>query len=166
MPEGDAETFVADVPLGDLFEAAVKAGGSPKALANWIINNLRAKLTESETSLNDLKIKPTHFSELVGLVDSGKISSKIAQEVFNAMFESGTAPARIVDEKGLSQMSDTGALEAICDQVIQENPKSADDFRGGKEAALNFLKGQVMKLTRGKANPGMVGDLLAKKLQG
>lgn len=166
LPEGDAETFVADVPLGDLFEAAVKAGGSPKALANWIINNLRAKLTESETSLDDLKIKPTHFSELVGLVDSGKISSKIAQEVFNAMFDSGTAPARIVDEKGLSQMSDTGALEAICDQVIQENPKSADDFRGGKEAALNFLKGQVMKLTRGKANPGMVGDLLAKKLQG
>ena len=88
----------------------------------------------------------------------------MAQEVFAAMFESGKSPQAIVDEKGLAQVSDTGALEAFCDQAIAENPKSAADFRAGKKAALNFLKGQVMKFSRGKANPNLVGEMLEKKL--
>lgn len=166
LPSGDAVTFVDDVPLGDYFEAALKEanGVAPKAIANWIINNLRGKLSETETALADVKIQPSQLPQLIKLVDDGKISGKIAQEVFADMFETGEAPAAIVDKKGLAQVSDTGALEAICDEVIGANPKSAEDFRAGKAAALNFLKGQVMKATRGKANPAVVGELLEKKL--
>ncbi len=166
LPSGDAVTFVDDVPLGDYFESALKEadGVAPKAIANWIINNLRGKLSETETALADVKIQPAQLPQLVKLVDDGKISGKIAQEVFANMFETGDDPAVIVDKKGLAQVSDTGALEAICDEVIGANPKSAEDFRAGKAAALNFLKGQVMKATRGKANPAVVGELLEKKL--
>ena len=86
-------------------------------------------------------------------MDSGKISSKIAQDVFAEMFATGEAPEQVVERRGLAQVSDTGAIEKFCDEVIAANPKSAEDFRAGKVAALNFLKGQVMKLSKGKANP-------------
>ncbi len=164
LPPGDADVFVNDMALGDYFEPIAKSSSSPKAAANWIINNLRAKLAESESNIADLKFEPEGINQLIGLVERGKISSKMAQEVFAAMFESGKSPQAIVDEKGLAQVSDTGALEAFCDQAIAENPKSAADFRAGKKAALNFLKGQVMKFSRGKANPNLVGEMLEKKL--
>ena len=166
LPEGDADMFVADSELADYFEEAAKCEKNPKAVANWIINDLQAKLTESETSLSDLKFTPTDFSELVGFVESGKINSKIAQEVFNEMFSTGKSPAEIVEEKGLTQVSDTGELERLCKETIKANPGPSEDYRKGKEAALNFLKGQVMKASRGKANPQMVGDLLKKILTG
>ena len=100
----------------------------------------------------------------MNLVEGGQISSRIAQEVFLEMFNSGTNPAVIVEEKGLLQVSDSGELEQMCRDAIAANPGSADDFRNGKAAALNFLKGQVMKVSRGKANPQMVGELLEKIL--
>ncbi|HBP56229.1 MAG TPA: Asp-tRNA(Asn)/Glu-tRNA(Gln) amidotransferase GatCAB subunit B, partial [Verrucomicrobiales bacterium] len=100
------------------------------------------------------------------LVDSGKISTKIAQTVFVEMFDTGKSPAAIVEEKGLVQVSDSGAIETLCQQAIEANPGPADDFRKGKEAALNFLKGQVMKLSRGKANPALVGEVLKRILNG
>jgi aspartyl-tRNA(Asn)/glutamyl-tRNA(Gln) amidotransferase subunit B len=166
LPAGDAEVFKNDVPLGDYFEPLARQSKNPKAAANWIINNLRAKITETQTSLAEVKIKPSAIPELVALVDDGKINGKIAQEVFAEMFASGDSPAAIVEKKGLSQVSDTGAIEKFCDEVIAANPKSAEDFRAGKVAALNFLKGQVMKLSKGKANPNLVGEILEKKLKG
>ncbi len=165
LPAPDAETFVNDVPLGNYFEAAIAGAKNPKAIANWVINNLRAKITETQTPLEEVKIKPAHIPELAALVDSGKISSKIAQEVFSDMFATGEAAGAIVEKKGLAQVSDTGAIEKFCDEVIAANPKSAEDFRAGKVAALNFLKGQVMKLSKGKANPNLVGEILEKKLK-
>ena len=164
LPAGDAEVFVNDVPLGDYFEPVAKASKTPKSVANWIINNLRAKLAETDTSLSDLSFDPQAINELVALVDNGKINSKIAQEVFAEMFNTGRNPKSIVEEKGLAQVSDTGAIEGFCDQAIADNPKSAADYRAGKTAALNFLKGQVMKLSRGKANANLVGEMLEKKL--
>lgn len=166
LPEGDAEVFVNDVPLGDYFEQVAGKAKQPKSIANWVINNLRAKLVESESTLEDLKFESASLLELVQLVESGKISSKIAQTVFGEMFDSGKTPGAIVEEKGLVQVSDTGAIEQFCDQAIEANPGPADDYRNGKEAALNFLKGQVMKLSRGKANPALVGEMLQKKLKG
>ena len=166
LPDGDAEVFVNDVPLGDYFEQVAGKAKQPKAIANWVINNLRAKLVESESTLEDLKFESASLLELVQLVESGKISSKIAQTVFGEMFDSGKTPGAIVEEKGLVQVSDTGAIEQFCDQAIEANPGPADDYRNGKEAALNFLKGQVMKLSRGKANPALVGEMLQKKLKG
>ncbi len=164
LPAGDAEVFVNDVALGDYFEPIAKDSKSPKAVANWIINNLRAKLAESDTDLADVRFDPQGINKLIAIVESGKISSKIAQDVFSEIFTSGKSPDAIVEEKGLTQVSDSGAIEGFCDQAIADNPKSADDFRAGKGAALNFLKGQVMKLSRGKANPNLVGEILQKKL--
>ena len=166
LPTGDADVFVNDVALGDYFERAIRGIKNPKAVANWVINNLPAKLAESESLLADVKFEASAIGELVGLMEKGQISSRIAQEVFAEMFDTGEAPAVIVEAKGLAQVSDTGELEAMCREAIEAHPGPAEDFRKGKEAALNFLKGQVMKASRGKANPQMVGEILGKILTG
>jgi aspartyl-tRNA(Asn)/glutamyl-tRNA(Gln) amidotransferase subunit B len=165
LPASDAQTFVWDAALGRYFETVAKDAKNPKAAANWIINNLRAKLTETQAGLGDIKFGPTAINDLVELVDSGKINSRIAQEVFGEMFQTGEAPGRIVERKGMAQVSDTGALEQFCEQAIAANPGPAADFRAGKGAALNFLKGQVMKLSKGKANPALVGEILERKIK-
>jgi aspartyl-tRNA(Asn)/glutamyl-tRNA(Gln) amidotransferase subunit B len=190
LPAPDAETFVNDVPLGNYFEGIAKQSKNPKAVANWIINNLRAKLSESSNrsdevltdeheidrillvpavtgiTLANLKFKPEALLELIGLIESKTISSATAQQVFGEMFNTGKSPATIVQEKGLAQVSDTGAIEKFCDEVIAANPGPANDFKSGKAAALNFLKGQVMKLSKGKANPNLIGEILERKLKG
>ncbi len=183
LPASDAETFKNDVPLGDYFERIGKQSKHAKAVANWVINNLRAKLTEANerekseqaalglepaemklTTLAGLRFKPEAIVELAGLVEAKTISSSAAQQVFAEMFDTGKSPAAIVQEKGLAQVSDTGAIEKFCDEVIAANPGPAADFKSGKAAALNFLKGQVMKLSKGKANPALAGEILEKKL--
>ena len=164
LPAGDAQTFVWDRALGDYYEGAARVAKNPKAVANWVINNLRAKLGESDLTLADLKFPPEHLAELVELVDSGKINGKIAQDVFVEMFAHGGSPAQIVEAQGWAQVSDTSAIEAFCDQAIAAHPGPAADYRAGKVAALNFLKGQVMKLSKGKANPGLAGEVLQRKL--
>ncbi len=116
--------------------------------------------------LESLLFKPVSINELIELVDGGKISSKIAQDVFKEMFKTGKSPAAIVQEKGLAQVSDTGAIEKFCDEAIAANPGPTADFKAGKAAALNFLKGQVMKLSKGKANPALAGEILERKLKG
>jgi len=185
LPAGDAEVFKANVELGNYFEQIAKQAKNPKAAANWVINNLQAKLAETNEqsaqeqaamglepadmtllTLDSLKFKPEQLLELVGLVEAKAISSSAAQQVFAEMFETGKAPAAIVQEKGLAQVSDTGAIEKICDEVIAANPGPAADFKAGKVAALNFLKGQVMKQSKGKANPGVAGEILERKLKG
>jgi aspartyl-tRNA(Asn)/glutamyl-tRNA(Gln) amidotransferase subunit B len=189
LPAGDAETFVNDAPLGNYFEGIARKSKNPKAVANWVINNLRAKLAEAnerragvapvsieeklETgatsvlhlTLADLKFKPEAILELVNLVEAKTISSSAAQQVFAEMFETGKSPVAIVQEKGLAQVSDIGAIEKFCDEAIAANPGPAADFKSGKAAALNFLKGQVMKLSKGKANPALAGEILEKKLK-
>jgi aspartyl-tRNA(Asn)/glutamyl-tRNA(Gln) amidotransferase subunit B len=189
LPASDAQTFVWDVPLGNYFEGIAKKSKNPKAVANWVINNLRAKLAESSSrreeapsedpaidqslltsaaaglTLDNLKFKPEAILELTGLVDAKTISSSAAQQVFAEMFDTGKSPAAIVQEKGLAQVSDTGAIEKFCDEAIAANPGPANDFKSGKAAALNFLKGQVMKLSKGKANPALVGEILEKKIK-
>jgi aspartyl-tRNA(Asn)/glutamyl-tRNA(Gln) amidotransferase subunit B len=185
LPAPDAETFVNDTPLGNYFEQIAGQSKNPKSIANWVINNLRAKLAGANererseqaamglepadmklTALADLKFKPAAIVELAGLVDAKTISSSAAQQVFAEMFDTGKSPALIVQEKGLAQVSDTGAIEKFCDEAIAANPKSVADYKSGKVAALNALKGQVMKLSRGKANPALAGEILEKKLKG
>lgn len=164
LPATDAEVFMNDTALGDYFEKAAKGTKNFKAVANWVMNNLQAKLVESCVSVSNIKFSASAIGELVGFVEGGKISSNIAQDVFGEMFESGKSPADIVAEKGLLQVSDTSELEAFCREAIEANPGPEEDYRNGKEAVLNFLKGQVMKASRGKANPQLVGDLLKKIL--
>jgi aspartyl-tRNA(Asn)/glutamyl-tRNA(Gln) amidotransferase subunit B len=164
LPATDAETFKSDLPLGDYFAGIARESRNSKAIANWVINNLRAKLAEAGSTLAELRFPPAAIPELVELVDSGQISSRTAQEVFAEMFASGEMPSAIVERRGLGQVSDSGAIEQLCAAVIAENPRSAADFRSGKVAALNFLKGQVMKRSQGRANPARVGEVLARLL--
>ena len=185
LPAGDAEVFKSNVALGNYFEGIAQQSKNPKAVANWIINNLLAKLAELNareksgqealgleaadlklSSLADLKFKPEALLELVNLVEAKTISSSAAQQVFAEMFATGKSPGAIVQEKGLAQVSDTGAIEQLCDEAIAANPKSVADYRAGKVAALNALKGQVMKLSKGKANPALAGEILERKLKG
>ena len=165
LPASDAQAFVDDVPLGDYFERVAAESNNPKAVANWVINNLRAKLAESETELQQVKFGTGAIPELISLVESGKISGRIAQDVFTDMFDTGESPAAIVERKGLVQVSDTGAIEKFADEAIAANPRSVEDYRAGKAAALNFLKGQVMKFSKGKANPNLAGEILERKLK-
>ncbi|HTQ50329.1 MAG TPA: Asp-tRNA(Asn)/Glu-tRNA(Gln) amidotransferase subunit GatB [Candidatus Acidoferrales bacterium] len=184
LPVSDAETFKNDVPLGNYFEKVLSPEKEKKkfgkSAANWVINNLRAlmakdslmpgvpqnpKTREGIFGTGDMKFKPEAILELVNLVDSKTISSSAAQQVFAEMFDTGKSPAAIVQEKGLAQVSDTVAIEKFCDEAIAANPGPATDFRAGKAAALNFLKGQVMKLSKGKANPTLVGEILERKLK-
>jgi aspartyl-tRNA(Asn)/glutamyl-tRNA(Gln) amidotransferase subunit B len=165
LPAPDAQTFVWDQALGDYFERIAPRAKNPKAAANWIINNLRGKLAASGTALVDLKFKPEYILDLLELVDSRRISTSIAQQVFVEMFDSGEAPGVIVETKGWAQVSDTGAIEAFCDQAIAAHPGPVADYKAGKAAALNFLKGQVMKLSKGKANPNLIGSILESKLK-
>jgi aspartyl-tRNA(Asn)/glutamyl-tRNA(Gln) amidotransferase subunit B len=165
LPASDAQTFVQDPKLGVYFEQVASRGQHPKAAANWIINNLRAKLAETGGTLAGLKFKPEYILELVDLVESRRISSSIAQQVFAEMFATGAAPGAIVQKNGWAQVSDAGAIEALCEQAIAAHPGPAADYKAGKTAALNFLKGQVMKLSQGKANPNLVGEELQRKLK-
>jgi aspartyl-tRNA(Asn)/glutamyl-tRNA(Gln) amidotransferase subunit B len=160
----DAGVLADDVDLARYFETAAKSSKKPKNVANWILNDLQSALSTAGKTINDCPIPPQALDELVGLIDSGKISGKQGKEVFSEMFSSGKGAAAIVKEKGIEQLSDTGAIEKICDEVIAANPKPASDFKSGNAASLNFLKGQVMKLSKGKANPQLAGDILKRKL--
>lgn len=160
----DAGVLADDLELARYFEAA--AAGAPKAkqVANWILNDLQSALGTSGRALVDCAISPAGIAELVALIESGKISGKQGKEVFAEMFASGRGPAEIVRARGLEQLSDSSALETFCDQAIAANPKPAADYRAGNLASLNFLKGQVMKLSKGQANPALAGEILERKL--
>ena len=160
----DAGVLANDLDLARYFEAAAKGAKRPKNVVNWILNDLQNALSNAGKTINECPMAPEALDELVNLIDSGKISGKQGKEVFAEMFASSKAAAAIVKEKGIEQLSDASAIEALCDQVIAANPKSAADFKAGNAASLNFLKGQVMKLSKGKANPQLVGEILERKL--
>jgi aspartyl-tRNA(Asn)/glutamyl-tRNA(Gln) amidotransferase subunit B len=161
----DAGVLADDLELAAYFEKAARASKKPKAIANWILNDLQSALSAAGKTIRQCPIPPEELKELVALIDSGKISSRQGKEVFAEMFASGQSPSAIVQERGIEQLTDTTAVEMICDEVILANPKPAADFKAGNEGSLNFLKGQVMKLSKGKANPQMVGEILERKLR-
>jgi glutamyl-tRNA(Gln) and/or aspartyl-tRNA(Asn) amidotransferase, B subunit len=161
----DAGVLADDLSLAEYFEAAAAKSAKPKAIANWILNDLQSALSASGKTIDDCPVAPTALDELVGLIDSGKISGKQAKEVFAEMFATGKTAGAIVKEKGIEQLSDTGAIETLADEVIAANPKPAADFKSGNAASLNFLKGQLMKLSKGKANPRLAGEILERKLK-
>ena len=164
VSEYDAGVLADDLELSGYFEAAAKNARKPKAIANYILNDLLSALSAANNSIGGCPIPAKQLNELVNLVDDGKISSKQGKDVFGEMFATGKAPGVIVAEKGLQQESDLGAIESLCIEVIAANPKSAEDYKAGKRAAINFLKGQVMKLSKGKANPNLVGETLLRLL--
>lgn len=164
LPEYDAGVLTDSKKLSDFFEECVRKYPNAKVVSNWIMGELLGALNAEDKEIEDTPLTPDHLVEMFTLMDKGTISGKIAKTVFKEMFETGKKPAKIVEEKGLVQISDEGELEKIIDKVIQENPQSVEDYRNGKEKALGFLVGQVMKHTKGKANPQLVNKLLKGKL--
>jgi len=169
LPYSSTAPLCPDKELCDFFEQTVEKRSPPKKAANWIVNDLLRELSAAGDEngplpLSECKVTPDHLAELVSLVEEGSISSNIAKEIFPDLFQTGKMPTAIVEEKGLQQTSDSGELEAICSQVVTEQPKAVNEFKGGKENAINALKGQVMKATRGQANPKLVDEILRKLL--
>ncbi|MEM7387726.1 MAG: Asp-tRNA(Asn)/Glu-tRNA(Gln) amidotransferase subunit GatB, partial [Verrucomicrobiota bacterium] len=162
----DASVLSSDPLLADFFEKTAAGVSKPKLAANWIINDLLSALNEKETNIEHCSLEAEKLGRLIKLVEDGKISNNQAKEVFADLFETGRDPDAIVKEKGMEQVSDTGALDAFISQVIEENPKAVEDIKGGNPKPINFLKGQVMKLSKGKANPKVVGEMLESKLLG
>lgn len=160
----DASVLASERTLAEYFDTAAKGAKKPKNVANWIINDLLSALTAAEKTISNCPVSAHALDELVNLIDDGKISSKQGKEVFAEMFASGKPAAQIVKERGLEQVSDTGAIEALCKQVMDANPKAVGEYKAGKLGSINFLKGQVLKISQGKANPQVVNDLLAKLL--
>jgi aspartyl-tRNA(Asn)/glutamyl-tRNA(Gln) amidotransferase subunit B len=160
----DASVLASEFALADYFDAAAKGARKPKNVANWIINDLLSSLTAAGKTIADCPISAHALDELVNLIDDGKINGKQGKEVFVEMFATGRAASEIVKEKGLEQVSDSGAIEALCDQAIAASAKAVAEYKAGKAQAINSIKGQVMKLSQGKANPQLVSDILVRKL--
>jgi aspartyl-tRNA(Asn)/glutamyl-tRNA(Gln) amidotransferase subunit B len=164
LPEADADFLTSEKPLADWFEEAVRLGGQPKTVSNWIMGDLTRLLNEENKSFEECPLKPEQLVGMLKLMDNGTISGKIAKTVFEETYRSGKDAEVIVKEKGLVQISDSGEIEKAVDGVIAKNPQEAERFRAGEEKLIGFFVGQVMKLTKGKANPQMVNELLKKKL--
>ncbi|MFD0673901.1 Asp-tRNA(Asn)/Glu-tRNA(Gln) amidotransferase subunit GatB [Cohnella sp. GCM10027633] len=161
----DAGVLTASMKLANFFEDSLKYTTDAKASANWIMGELLGYLNANNLELEDVKITGQGLGEMIQLIEKGTISTKIAKTVFKGILETGKSPAQIVEEQGLVQISDEGAIIAIVDSIIAANPQSVEDFRAGKDKAIGFLVGQIMKETKGKANPGLVNKLLMDRLK-
>lgn len=164
LPEYDAEVLTGEKALADYFEACLKEFPQPKKVANWIMSELMRELKKEEAGLAALKVTPRALGRLLALVDRGDISGKIAKAVFEEMMATGKDPHDIVREKGLVQISDAGALECLAREIIAAHPKEAADYKAGKNKVLGFFVGQLMKKTRGQANPQLANEIFQRLL--
>ena len=166
LTEYDASVLASEKPIADYFESAAAGAVKPKTIANWILNDLLSALNTASLTFSENPVSAAHLRELAALVDGGKINNAQAKEVFTELFATGTPPADIVRAKGLEQVSDTGFLDEIITQVLAANADAVEKIKAGNDKAINALKGQVMKLSQGKANPKVAGDLLEARLKG
>ena len=164
LPEYDATILTASKGMADYFEDCVKQFNQPKTVSNWVMGELMRELNNSGTDNSASPVMPERLVSLLQMVDQGTISLKVAREIFLELYSSGKAPEQIVQEKGLTQVSDERALAKIIEEVLSKNPGQVAQFKEGKQQVLGFLVGQVMKASGGKANPGKVNELLKKKL--
>jgi aspartyl-tRNA(Asn)/glutamyl-tRNA(Gln) amidotransferase subunit B len=165
LPEYDAEVLTADKALADYFEACLREFPEPKTVSNWIMVEAMRELKKEEAGMASFRVRPQALGRLLGLVKSTTISASIAKGVFADMAATGQDPEAIVREKGLAQISDTGALEAAALEIIAANPKEAADFRAGKTKVLGFFVGQLMKKTKGQANPQLANEIFQRLLK-
>lgn len=164
LSDYDAAIITSSRAMAEYFDAVVDGKADAKMAANWIMGDLAKHLNVGGLTIEESPVKASQLAALLGLIDKGTISGKIAKKVFEEMWASGDDPEKIVEEKGLVQITDTGAIEAIVDEVIAANQKAVDDYKGGNKKAIGALVGQVMKKSKGKANPGVVNQLLQQKL--
>ena len=164
LPEYDADILTGTKKLADIFEETVALGANPKKVSNWLMVETMRLLKEHEMDAEDITFSAENLAKLIKLVDSQAINSSVAKEVFEIIFEKDIDPDKYVEEKGLKTVNDEGALRATVEKVIADNPQSVEDYRNGKEKAIGFLVGQTMKAMKGKANPGMVNQILKELL--
>ena len=164
LPEYDAGILTGTKKLADIFEETVSLGANPKKASNWLMVETLRLLKENSEEPEDIRFSPQHLADLIELAGSGAVNSTVAKEVFEKMYASDIDPKAYVEEHGLKTVNDAGALEAVVDKVIENNPKVVEEFRGGKEKVLGFLVGQVMKEMKGKADPKSAGEMLKSKL--
>lgn len=165
LPAYDAGVLISSRDLADYFEECLEGYNDPKKVSNWVMVEFLRLLNTSNMEAQEAKLTPSHLVEMLLLIDKGTISGKIAKTVFEEMFVTGKRAAQIIEKKGLMQISDESQLAGIVDEVLAAHPEVVEDYRKGKKKALGFLVGQVMKSTRGKANPQMVNKLLLSKIQ-
>ncbi|MBS0328443.1 MAG: Asp-tRNA(Asn)/Glu-tRNA(Gln) amidotransferase GatCAB subunit B, partial [Proteobacteria bacterium] len=161
----DATVLTGSRALADYFEAAARACGQGKLAANWVMGELSAALNKAELDIAQSPVSAAQLGTLITRIQDGTLSGKLAKQVFEGLWEGAGEVDAIIEARGLKQMSDSGELEKIIDDVLAANPKSVEEFRAGKDKAFNALVGQVMKASRGKANPAQVNELLKGKLQ-
>ena len=164
IPDYDIEIITGSKSMADIFEATVALGAQPKKVSNWLMVETLRLLKERELDPEDIRFSPEHLAKLIALAESKAVNSTVAKEVFELMFEQDIDPEAYVEEKGLKMVSDTDALRRVVEEVIAANPKSVQDYRGGKDRAIGFLVGQTMKAMKGKANPVTVEALLRELL--
>ena len=164
LPKYDSSFLANNKDLADYFEQCCKHYDNAKNIANWIMSDFSALLNKEKMTIKDSRVNPENLCKMLEIIDKGKINSKIAKSVFEEMFSTGGNPQKIIEDRGLEQISDEGLLEAIIEEVIKDNPGAVEQFREGKDKAIGFLIGRVMAKTKGKANPGMVNDIITKKL--
>lgn len=164
LPEYDAGVITTSKDMADYFESCLKLFKDPKTVSNWVMGELTRELNNSGTDIAVSPVSPDRLVDLLTMVDKEVISLKVAREIFPELYRSGKTPQQIVQEKGLTQVSDEGALKKIIDEVLSKNPVQVGQFKEGKQQVLGFLVGQVMKASGGKANPGKVNELLKNKL--
>lgn len=164
IPEYDIEIITGSKRMADIFEAATAICGQPKKVSNWLMGETLRLLKEREEEPEEIRFSPENLAKLIELTDMKAINSTVAKEVFEVMFEENIEPAAYVEEKGLMMVNDEAPLRKAVEEVIAQNPKSVEDYRGGKERALGFLVGQTMKAMKGKADPGTINKLLKELL--
>jgi aspartyl-tRNA(Asn)/glutamyl-tRNA(Gln) amidotransferase subunit B len=166
LPAYDAQVLTDDRDVADFFEAAARLYENPKSISNWVMRDVLGALNERGLGIRETKLTPELLVELLRLVDERRVTAAIAREVLPEVTQSGTSPAAVVQARGLEAVRDTGELEAIAGEVIEANPKQVEQYRSGQEKLVNFFVGQVMKRTRGKADPNLVKEILARMLGG
>jgi aspartyl-tRNA(Asn)/glutamyl-tRNA(Gln) amidotransferase subunit B len=164
LREYDAQVLTLTREIGDYFETAAKVSGDGRSTANWVSGELMGLLKAAGKEITESPVSAEKLGELIALINKGELTGKLAKEILPKMFETGDAPGTIMEREGLKQISDSGALEKIIDEVLAGNPKQVEQYKSGKTAVIGFLVGQVMKASRGQANPGSVNELLKAKL--
>jgi aspartyl-tRNA(Asn)/glutamyl-tRNA(Gln) amidotransferase subunit B len=165
LPAYDAKVLTITREMADFFEATVKTGADAKLASNWLMGDVSAYLNSEQKELAEIALTPDNLAEMIKLIEDGTISSKIAKTVFKELIEKGGSAEQVVKEKGLVQISDEGALLKIVSEILDANPQSIEDYKNGKSKATGFLVGQLMKATKGQANPQMVNKILLEEIQ-
>ena len=166
IPEYDAEILTSAKSMANYFEECVSFFPDPKTVSNWMMGDLLRELKRDEREMDRCPVTPKHLAEMLSMIREGTISGKIAKDVFEEMYRTGEYPTDIVKEKGWIQIQDEGEIEQAIQRAMEANPKQVEDYRKGKDKIFGFFVGEVMKQTKGKANPKLVNELLKKKLKG